>query len=70
MRIKDALARSEPKIELGSFGIDKMSGTSRQAIRDVLVNLQDAISTNISAGLDKVIEKYQELATIEGIISL
>ncbi len=62
VRIKDALARSEPKIELGSFGIDKMSGTSRQAIRDVLVNLQDAISTNISAGLDKVIEKYEPTA--------
>lgn len=62
VRIKDALARSEPKIELGSFGIDKMSGTSRQAIRDVLVSLQDALSANILISLDKVIEKYEPTA--------
>lgn len=62
VRIKDALAKAEPKIELGSFAIDKMSGTSRQAIRDALINLQDAISTSISSNLDKIIEKYDPTA--------
>ncbi len=63
IKIKDSLARSEPKIELGSFGIDKMTTAGRQAIRDTLLSLHDAItSVGISASLDRIIEKYDPTA--------
>ena len=44
VKIKDALAKSEPKISLGSF-IDKMTTQGRQAIRDSLMSLHEAVST-------------------------
>ncbi|CAN5134014.1 hypothetical protein BH09DEP1_BH09DEP1_2590 [soil metagenome] len=63
VRLKENLAKSEPQIELGSFAIDKMSGKSRQAIRDTLTHLHEAVVTmGISASLDKIIEKYDPTA--------
>lgn len=62
VKIKDALARSEPKIALSS-GIDKMTTASRQAVRDTLLSLYEAVSTlGIAASLDKIIEKYEPTA--------
>lgn len=63
VKIKDALARSEPKISLSSFGIDKMTTAGRQAVRDALLSLYEAVSTlGIAASLDKIIEKYEPTA--------
>lgn len=62
-KIKDSLAKSEPKIQLGSFAIDKMTTASRQAIRDTLMSLHEAVATlAIPASLDKIIEKYEPTA--------
>jgi hypothetical protein len=63
VKIKDSLAKSEPKIQLGSFAIDKMTTASRQAIRDTLMSLHEAVATlAIPASLDKIIEKYEPTA--------
>lgn len=63
IKIKDALSKSEPKIASGSFGIDKRSSAGRQAIRDTLLSLHEAVATlAIPASLDKIIEKYEPTA--------
>lgn len=63
VRLKSDLAKSEPKISLGSFGIDQMTTAGRQAIRDTLVSLQEALANmGTLAALDKIIEKYEPTA--------
>lgn len=63
VKIKDALVKSEPKISAGNFGIDKMTSVSRQAVRDTLLSLHEAVATlAIPASLDKIIEKYEPTA--------
>ena len=63
VKLKDGLAKSEPKIELASFGIDKMTSNGRQAIRDTLLHLHEGIATmGLPASLDKIIEKYEPTA--------
>lgn len=62
-KIRESLTRNEPKIELSSFGIDKMSTESRTAVRSVLLSLYEATSLlGISQALDKIIEKYEPTA--------
>lgn len=63
IKIKDALSKSVPKITPGSFGIDKMSSNVRQAIRDTLLSLHEAVAVlALPANLDKIIEKYEPTA--------
>lgn len=63
VKIKESLARSVPKITPGSFGIDKMNSSVRQAIRDTLSSLHEAVATlALPANLDKIIEKYDPTA--------
>lgn len=62
-KVKDSLIKYEPKIELSSFGIDKMTSEARQATRTVLLSLHEAVSIlGIPAALDKIIEKYEPTA--------
>lgn len=63
VKIKDALALHVPKIAVGSFAIDKMTSAGRQAVRDTLLSLHEAVATlAIPANLDKIIEKYEPTA--------
>jgi predicted DNA-binding protein (UPF0278 family) len=62
-KVRDSLMRNEPKIELSSFGIDKMTSESRAAVRSVLLSLHEATSIlAIPSALDKIIEKYEPTA--------
>ena len=62
-KVKDSLARYEPKIELSPFGIDKMTSESRQATRSVVLSLFEATGIlAIPSGLDKIFEKYEPTA--------
>lgn len=62
-KVRDSLVRNEPKIELSSFGVDKMTTESRTAVRTVLLALHEATSIlAIPAELDKIIEKYEPTA--------
>ena len=62
-KVKDSLIKNEPRVELGSFGIDKMTSASRQATRSVLLTLHEAISAlAIPIALDKIFEKYEPTA--------
>lgn len=63
VKLKNDLAKSEPKISLGDFGVDAMTSVSRQAVRDTLLNLQEALANmGVLAALDKLIEKYEPTA--------
>lgn len=62
-KVKDSLSRYEPKIELSSFGIDKMTSDARQATRTVLVSLLEATSIMaVPSSIDKIFEKYEPTA--------
>lgn len=62
-KVKDSLARNEPKIILSPFGLEKMTSESRQATRSVLLSLHEAISIlGIPSALDAIIAKYEPTA--------
>lgn len=62
-KISTSLAKYEPMIEVSSFGIDKMTTSSRESARTVLMSLQEAYSVlGIPAALDKIFEKYEPTA--------
>lgn len=63
MKVKDSLQRTEPKIILSPFGLEKMTSESRQATRSVLLSLHEAVSIlAIPLALDRIIEKYEPTA--------
>lgn len=61
--VKDTLERWEPKVEAPSFGLGKVSSSSRQAIRAVLSNFVEAFyRLRVLDTINKLLEKYEPRA--------
>ena len=62
-KVASTLGKNEPVIQVSSFGLDRMTRQSREAIRNVLMGIHEAYSAlGIPASLDKVFEKYEPTA--------